>query len=141
MSRRDGNKANRRRKHDDRWTRKLMNELKAERNRRPLYVIAVKRDGEQAGVGVERYVSGQLTWFASWYWCCGRASIDSLYRRAIMKVVERDGAADVVVPLRWLDELQVDGARVESGQRGQFDRAFDLARDALKRKSSVEETL
>jgi len=118
-----------------------MQELREERERRPLYVIAVKRAGEQAGVGVERYVDSKLTWFASWYWCCGRASIDSLYRRAVMKAVERDGVVDVVVPLRWLDELHVEGARVESGQRGQFDRAFNLALDALKRKSSVEETL
>ena len=117
-----------------------MRELKEERNKQPLYVVAVKRDGEQAGVGVERYIDGQLTWFASWYWCCcGRASIDSLYRRAIMKVVERDGVVDVVVPLRWLDTLQVDGARVTIGQRGQFDRAFDLARDALQRRISIEE--
>lgn len=136
MPRRVGNKF---RKHDDRWARKLMQELHEERERRPLYVIAVKRAGEQAGVGVERYVSGQLTWFASWYWCCGRASIDSLYRRAVMKTVERDGVVNVVVPLRWLDELQVEGARVATGSRGQFDRAFDLARDALKRRMSIEE--
>jgi hypothetical protein len=141
LSRRDGNKAQNRGKHDDGWTRELMRELREERKKRPLYLIAVKRDGERAGAGVERYVDDQLTWFASLYWAGGQASLDTIYRQAILKAVERDGVVDVIVPLRWLDNLATEGAHIKRGHKQQFDRVFDLARDALKRKTSIEEVV